>query len=236
MNQFPGVLGRKLGSTQIFKADGNVANCAVVEAAPCMVIGHRTMEKDGYTAVILGFGKRKAQRTTKPQAGQFKKAGVEPQQHVKEFRLDGKLLEMYPVGQAVDLTAVFKEGQIVDVQGKTRGRGFTGVVRRWGFAGGVQTHGTHEYRRHGGSIGTNMTPGRTLPNLKMPGHYGAENWSTLNVKIARIDVERGLLLIEGGVPGSRNSIVIVRGAVKRNGGKDKPKVSQIQGKKGSKQA
>jgi large subunit ribosomal protein L3 len=235
MNQYPGVLGRKLGSTQIFKADGNVANVAVVEAAPCMVLGHRTVEKDGYSALVLGFGKRKASRTNKAMAGQFKKAGVDAMQHVKEFRLKAEEVAKYPVGQAVDLTAVFKEGQIVDVQGKTRGRGFTGVVRRWSFAGGVQTHGTHEYRRHGGSIGTNMTPGRTLPNLKMPGHYGAENWSTLNVKIAKIDVERGLLLIEGGVPGARNSIVIVRGAVKRNGGKDAPKVSQIQGKKGKQQ-
>ncbi|MEO7097556.1 MAG: 50S ribosomal protein L3 [Polyangiales bacterium] len=233
MNQYPGVLGRKLGSTQIFKADGNVANVAVVEAAPCMVVGHRTMEKDGYSAVVLGLGKRKASRTNKAMAGAFKKAGVEPQQHVKEFRLAAEEVAKYAVGTAIDLTAVFQEGQIVDVQGKTRGRGFTGVVRRWGFAGGVQTHGTHEYRRHGGSIGTNMTPGRTLPNLKMPGHYGAENWSTLNVKIAKIDVERGLLLIEGGVPGSRNSIVIVRGAVKRKGGKDIAKNTQVQGKKGS---
>ncbi len=221
MNQYPGVLGRKLGSTQVFKADGNVANCAVVEASPCVVVGHRTKEKDGYTAVVLGFGKRKAARTNKPQAGQFKKAGVEPQQHVKEFRLPAEELAKYTIGTVVDLTAVFTEGQIVDVQGRTRGRGFTGVVRRWAFAGGVQTHGTHEYRRHGGSIGTNMTPGRTLPNIKMGGHYGDENWSTLNLKIVKIDTERGLLLIEGGVPGSRNSIVIVRGAVKKMGGKPK---------------
>ena len=221
MNQHPGVLGKKLGSTQIFKADGNVVACAVIEAAPCMVVGHRTKEKDGYSALVLGLGKRKASRITKPLAGQYKKAGVEAPQHVKEFRLSAEEVAKYPVGQAIDLTAVFKEGQFVDVQGTTRGRGFSGVVRRWSMAGAVQTHGTHEYRRHGGSIGTNMTPGRTLPNLKMPGHYGAETLSVLNLRVARIDTERGLLLIEGGVPGSRNSIVVVRGAVKRVGGMPK---------------
>ena len=220
MNQHPGVLGRKLGSTQFFKADGNVAACAVIEASPCVVVGARTVEKDGYSALIVGFGVRKKQRVTKPLAGQYKKVGVDPMQHVKEFRLPAEEVAKYPLGKAIDLTAVFTEGQFVDVQGSTRGRGFTGVVRRWGFAGFVQTHGTHEYRRHGGSIGTNMTPGRTLPNIKMGGHYGDETHSVLNLKIAKIDVERGLLLIEGGVPGSRNSIVTVRGAVKKkNGGK-----------------
>ncbi len=221
MNQHPGVLGRKLGSTQIFDAEGNVQGCAVIEAAPCVVVGHRTQEKDGYTAVILGFGKRKETRTKKPLAGQFKKAGVSPQQHVKELRVSAADLEKYPQGKPVDLNVVFQVGQFVDVQGRTRGRGFTGVMRRWSFAGGVGSHGTHEYFRHGGSIGTNMTPGRTLPNLKMGGHYGDETVSALNLRIAKIDAENGLLLVEGGVPGSRNSIVVVRGAVKRLGGKPK---------------
>jgi large subunit ribosomal protein L3 len=220
MNTNPGLLGRKLGSTQIFKADGNVAACAVIEASPCVVVGHRTAEKDGYTAVILGFGKRKASRTNKPMEGHFKKAGVEPMQHVKEFRVAGDQLANFPVGKPVELDAVFQEGQFVDVQGRTRGRGFTGVMRRWNFAGNVQTHGTHEYRRHGGSIGTNMTPGRTLPNLKMGGHYGDETLSVQNLRIVKIDKERGLLLIEGGVPGARNSIVTVRGGNKKpNAGK-----------------
>jgi large subunit ribosomal protein L3 len=148
--------------------------------------------------------------------GQFKKAGVEPQQHVKELRMPEAELAKYPVGQAVDLNAIFSAGQFVDVQARTRGRGFSGVVRRWSMAGFVQTHGTHEYRRHGGSIGTNMTPGRTLPNLKMPGQYGDETVTILNQKIARVDSENGLILIEGGIPGSRNMIVTVRGAVKKH--------------------
>jgi large subunit ribosomal protein L3 len=223
MNHHFGVLGKKLGSTSIFKADGNIVNVAVVEAAPCYVVGHRTTEKDGYSAIVLGLGVRKASRTTKPMAGQFKKAGVEPQQHVKEFRLPAEEVAKHAIGSVIDLTTAFQEGQFVDVQGKTRGRGFTGVMRRWSFAGGVGSHGTHEYFRHGGSIGTNMTPGRTLPNIKMSGHYGDETTTMLNCKIVKIDAERGLLLIEGGLPGSRNAIVTVRGAVKKMGGLPKKK-------------
>ena len=219
MNKHPGVIGRKLGSTQIFTASGDCVACAVIEAGPNVVVGHRTLEKDGYSALVLGFGKRRAQSTNKPLAGQFKKVGVEPMQHVKEFRVSADVVAAHPVGSTVKLDAVFQEGQFVDVAGKTRGRGFQGVVRRWSMAGMVQTHGTHEYRRHGGSIGTNMTPGRTLPNLKMPGHYGDERLSILNQKIVKIDAEKNLLLIEGGVPGARNSIVAVRGANKKNGGK-----------------
>jgi large subunit ribosomal protein L3 len=109
---------------------------------------------------------------------------------------------------------MFQPGQIVDAQGKTRGRGFSGVVRRWSFAGFVQTHGTHEYRRHGGSIGTNMTPGRTLPNIKMPGQYGNETVSVLNLKVARVDSDKHLLMVEGGIPGSKNALVTVRHGVK----------------------
>jgi len=220
MNHHPGVLGRKLGSTQVFGDDGNVVACSVIEAAPCVVVGHRTKEKDGYTAIVLGFGKKKASRIRKPVAGQFKKANVEPMQHVKEFRLAEAELANYAVGSTVDLTKAFTVGQRVDVQGRTRGRGFTGVVRRWAFAGGVQTHGTHEYRRHGGSIGTNMTPGRTLPGLKMPGQYGNETVTAHNLKVARLIVEDDLVLIEGAVPGPKNQLVVVRGAIKKkNAGK-----------------
>jgi large subunit ribosomal protein L3 len=220
MNQNPGVIGRKLGSTQVYLPNGDLVAVSVIEAGPNVVVGHRTKEKDGYSALVLGFGKRKAQRTTKPLAGQFKKAGVEPMQHVREFRVAAEVVAAHPVGSTVKLDAIFSEGQIVDVQGKTRGRGFTGVVRRWSFAGFVQTHGTHEYRRHGGSIGTNMTPGRTLPNVKMPGHYGDEQLTVLNQRLIKVDVEKNLLLVEGGVPGARNSIVAVRGAVKKkNAGK-----------------
>jgi large subunit ribosomal protein L3 len=152
--------------------------------------------------------------------GQFKKISMAPKRWVRELRLPAEQVAKFEVGQKLPLDQVFEVGQFVDAQGITRGRGFSGVVRRWSFAGGVQSHGTHEYRRHGGSIGTNMTPGRTLPGLKMPGQYGNETVTALNLKVARLMVDDDLLLIEGAVPGAKNQLVTVRGAVKKkNAGK-----------------
>ncbi|MEO8799142.1 MAG: 50S ribosomal protein L3 [Polyangiaceae bacterium] len=215
MNQQPGVYGKKLGMTQIFAEDGNVQRVTVVETGPLVVVGKRTKEKDGYTALVVGLGEKKEHRTNKPLAGAFKKANVTPKQTVKELRVGEEFAGKYEVGQTIKLDEVFEVGKFVDARGTTRGRGFSGVMRRWSFAGGVGSHGTHEYFRHGGSIGTNMTPGRTLPNLKMPGQYGNETLSILNLKIAKVDVEKHLLLIEGGVPGSKNGIVLIRHAVKK---------------------
>ncbi len=178
MNQNPGVYGYKLGNTQLFAADGTVQRVTVIEAGPVTVLAKRTPEKDGYSALVLGLGERKEKHTNKPRAGVFKKTfNTTPKKVVKELRVPAEYAATIEVGQTLKLDELFQPGQKVDAQGTTRGRGFTGVVRRWSFAGFVQTHGTHEYRRHGGSIGTNMTPGRTLPNLKMPGHYGAEKLS-----------------------------------------------------------
>lgn len=214
MNQNPGVFGRKLGNTQFFADDGTVRRVTVIEAGPCTVVAKRTQEKDGYSALVIGLGERKEKHTRKPQVGFYKKSGQTPKRLLKEIRVPAEFAANYEVGQVVKLDDVFKEGDLVDAKGVTRGRGFTGVVRRWAFAGFVQTHGTHEYRRHGGSIGTNMTPGRTLPNLKMPGQYGNEAVSILNLRIAKIDAEKHLLMVEGGVPGSKGSVVLVRKAVK----------------------
>jgi len=222
VNTNHGIIGKKLGMTQLFSEDGTVVRCSVIES-DLTVIGKRTKEKDGYDALIVGLGERKEKHTTKPLAGQYKKAGQTPKQFVRELRLDPEVVAKYEVGGKVKLDEVFELGQFVDVQGKTRGRGFTGVMRRWSFAGAVTSHGTHEYKRHGGSIGTNMTPGRTLPGLKMPGQYGNETVSVLNLKVAKILPEESLLLIEGGVPGPRNCVVLVRGAVKKRGGKPKAK-------------
>jgi large subunit ribosomal protein L3 len=133
---------------------------------------------------------------------------------VQELRCEPDFAAKYEVGATMKLDEIFQVGQRVDARGTTRGRGFTGVMRRWNFSGNVDTHGTHEYRRHGGSIGTNMTPGRTLPNLKMGGQYGNETVSMLNIKVAQVDAEKHLLLLEGGVPGARNGLVLVRSAVK----------------------
>jgi large subunit ribosomal protein L3 len=215
MNQNPGVYGRKLGCTQLFTEDGSIQRVTIIEAGPLMVLGKRTKEKDGYVALVVGLDERKEKHTTKPMAGYFKKAGTTPKRVVKEIRCSEEFVGKFEIGAQVKLDQVFEAGQLVDARGTTRGRGFTGVMRRWNFAGaGSDTHGTHEYRRHGGSIGTNMTPGRTLPNLKMGGQYGNETVSVLNLKLAKIDVEKNLLIIEGAVPGTKNGLVLVRTAVK----------------------
>jgi large subunit ribosomal protein L3 len=215
MNINHGVYGRKLGFTQIFTEDGTVQRVTVIEAGPITIVGKRTKEKDGYTALILGLEERKEKHTNKPLAGYYKKANTTPKRILKELRVTEEVAAKYEAGATLKLDEVFKAGEFVDARGTTRGRGFSGVMRRWSFAGGVGSHGTHEYFRHGGSIGTNMTPGRTLPNLKMPGQYGNETVSVLNLKIARVDAEKHLLLIEGGIPGSKNGIVLIRHAVKK---------------------
>jgi large subunit ribosomal protein L3 len=221
MNLNPGVIGKKIGMTQIFDPKGEVIRCTVVHA-PCVVIGKRTLEKDGYDALILGLGDKKASRANKPLAGQFKKANQEPKQFIRELRSAADHVAKFEVGQKIAVDQIFEVGQHIDAQGVTRGRGFTGVMRRWNMAGGVNSHGTHEYFRHGGSIGTNMTPGRTLPGLKMPGQYGNELHTVHNLKVARLMPEDDLVLIDGAVPGSKDGLVAVRGAIKKkNAGKKK---------------
>lgn len=228
MNTNPGILGKKLGCTQIFKDDGTVIPVTVVEAGPCVVVSKRTIEKDGYSALQLGFGERREKVIPKPERGHFLKHGIQGRKVVnkkgrevvyfprvvRELRLPPEEVARFEVGQTITVSDVLKEGQYVDVTGITRGRGFSGVFRRHNFAGFVSTHGTHEYKRHGGSIGTNMTPGRTLPGLRMPGHYGNERCTILNLKVAKIIPDQNLVLIQGAVPGARNSTVLVRGAVK----------------------
>jgi large subunit ribosomal protein L3 len=222
MNTHPGLIGKKLGNTQLFKEDGDVVRVTVIKVGPCTVLGKRTLEKDAYSALILGFEDKREQLVNKPEAGFFKKAGVSAKRVVREFRLPEEVVAKYEIGQSLKPSEVFETGQHVDVCGQTKGRGFTGVMKRWNFSGaGSAGHGTHEYKRHGGSIGTNMTPGRTLPGLKMPGQYGNERVTILNLKVARVMDEEQLLLIEGSVPGSRNGYVTVRGAVKKHGGVQK---------------
>lgn len=220
MNQHPGVIGRKLGMTQIFQDDGTVVPCTVIEAAP-LVVGKRTAEKDGYDALVLGLEDAKDKHTRKPVAGSFKKAGVPVKRVVRELRCSAEHAAKFEVGKPIPLADVFEVGQFVDVQGTMRGRGFSGVVRRHHFAGHVQTHGTHEYRRHGGSIGQRKTPGRTFPGMRMPGQHGNWTVSVMNQKIVKIVPEQNLVLVGGGVPGARNSLVLVRGASRKGGGKAK---------------
>lgn len=214
MNTRPGIIGTKLGYTQYFSETGDVVRCTVIKAE-VTVLAKRTKEKDGYTALVLGMGDIKEKHLTKADIGTFKKMGQAPKRTVQELRCEEEFAAKYEPGQAMKLDEIFEVGQRVDTQGTTKGRGYTGVMRRWNFAGFPRAHGTHEYQRHGGSIGTNMTPGRTLPNIKMPGHYGDETVSMQNVRLSRIDVEKGLLMIQGGVPGAKNSVVLVRHPAKK---------------------
>ena len=219
MNTHPGLIGKKLGNTQIFEEDGNVTRVTVVEVGPCTVLGKRTVEKDGYTALVLGFGQKREKLVKKPEAGQFAKLGKPAVRTIRELRMTPEDVAKFEVGAVVKPSDVFAQGQFVDVAGLTRGRGFTGVMRRWNFRGsGTKTHGTHEYQRHGGAIGTNMTPGRTLPNLKMPGQYGSERVTIQNQKIARVLDDQWILLIAGAVPGPKGGLVTVRGAAKKKDG------------------
>lgn len=220
MNTYPGLIGKKLGNTQVFEDDGNVRRVTVVEVGPCTVLGKRTEEKDGYSALIVGLGDKREKLVNKPEAGFFKKTGQKASRTIRELRLSPEDVAKYEVGAVLKPSDHFSAGQLVDVSGQTKGRGFTGVMVRWNFKGSATaTHGTHEYQRHGGAIGTNMTPGRTLPNLKMPGQYGDEKVTIQNLKVIRVLDDKFMLLIEGAVPGHRNAVVTVRGAIKKRGGK-----------------
>jgi large subunit ribosomal protein L3 len=215
MNKNLGLIGKKLGNTQIFDADGMVHRVTAIECGPCTVVGKRLQERDGYTALIIGWGEKREKSVTKPEAGFFKNIGQKAALEVQEFRLPAELVAKYEVGQLIKPSEIFAEGQLVDVCGDSKGRGFTGVMKRHNFKGSrTASHGTHEYQRHGGAIGTNMTPGRVFPGLKMPGQHGNKRNTVLNLRVAKVLDEQNMVLVEGGVPGSRNAFVTVRGAVK----------------------
>lgn len=208
-----GLIGKKIGMTQVFTADGTMVPVTVIDATSCMVVGKRTPEKDKYSAVTLGFGEMKEGRLNKPQAGAVKKSGAKARRHVREFRVTPEELGGMNVGDEVKVD-MFSKGQLVDVTGITKGRGFQGVMKRWSFAGFAQTHGTHEYRRHPGAVGQRKTPGRVYPNKKMPGHYGVDKVTTQNLTVVDVVPEKGLLLVQGAIPGHNDGIVYVRPAVK----------------------
>jgi large subunit ribosomal protein L3 len=216
MNTNLGLLGRKLGCTQVFSDDGTVVGVTVVEAGPCVVLAKRSEDKHGYTALQLGFGEKRKKHVRKPEAGTFDKLALDKTpRFVREFRVPAEIADKYEVGQKLTAADVFTAGQKVDVSGLSKGRGFTGVMRRHNFKGaGTDSHGTHEYRRHGGSIGQNMTPGRTFPNMGMPGRHGGKRSTVLSLTVAKVLADENIVLIAGGVPGPRSGVVAIRTAVK----------------------
>lgn len=209
-----GLIGKKAGMTQIFNAEGNAVPVTVIDMTSVEVVGKRTMEKDKYTAVILGMNDAKEKHLTKAQVGSFKKAGAHLKRVVREFRVDAAQLDGFTVGEHVKVDTFFKMGELVDVTGITKGRGFQGVMKRWNFRGFGQTHGTHEYRRHPGAIGQRKTPGRVYPNKHLPGHYGVETVTTQNMEVVGLHPEKNLILIKGGVAGSNDGLVVIKPAVK----------------------
>src|SRR5213080_3262441 len=215
-----GLIARKLGMTRVFTGEGNHVAVTVLRVANCQVVAQRTQETDGYTALQLGVGAAKVKNVTKPQRGHFAKAKVEPKARLAEFRVSEDAL----VDVGAEITAAhFVPGQYVDVTGTSIGKGFAGGMKRWNFGGLRATHGVSISHRSIGSTGGRQDPGKTFKNKKMPGHMGVDKVTTLNLKVVQTDVERGLILVEGAVPGAKGGWITVRDAVKKNLPKEAPK-------------
>ena len=209
--QIKGVLGTKLGMTQVFNDQGKVVPVTVVAAGPCVVTAVRTAPQDGYAAVQLGYGEIDPRRVTKPVAGHFAKAGVTPRRYLVELRTDDA--DQYTLGQEVT-AETFTPGELVDVTARSKGKGFAGVMKRHGFRGLGASHGTQRKHRAPGSIGGCATPGRVFKGLRMAGRMGGVRTTAPNLTLHGVDADRGLLLIKGAVPGPSGGLVLVRSAVK----------------------
>jgi len=207
------LLCRKMGNTQIFMESGQCVPVTVLQADSNTVVQKKSADKDGYSALQLGFGKRRPSRTSSPQAGHFRNAGVAPVQFLSECRISEEEAAAYEVGQEVKFD-VFEVGQKVDVTGTSKGRGTAGVVKRHNFSIKRRTHGTHENTRHGGAIGAGSYPGRVLKGMRMPGRMGNEKVTARNLEVVRVDPGAGLLYVKGSVPGHRNAIVRIRPTTK----------------------
>jgi large subunit ribosomal protein L3 len=204
-----GIVGRKAGMSRIFTADGASIPVTLIEATPNRITQIKTVETDGYTAVQVTAGDKRASLVNKPEGGHFAKAKVSPGRGLWEFRVEAKDLGAYEVGAEIKAD-VFAVGQKVDVQGVTKGKGFQGTIKRWNFTMGDATHGNSLSHRSPGSIGQRQTPGRVFPGKKMSGHMGAEVLSVQNLEVVKVDVERGLIAIRGAVPGAPGGDVVVR--------------------------
>lgn len=206
-----GLIGKKIGMTQLFDENGKVIPVTVVEAGPCTVIKKKTVESDGYEAIQVGFGDVKVQRVNKPDAGQFKKANVAPKKVLKEFRLES--IEDFNVGDALKAD-VFAVGDRVDVVGTSKGKGTAGAIKRWNFSRLKETHGTGPNARHAGSLGMCSDPSRVFKGKKLAGHLGAERVTIQNLDVVKVDVENNLIAIKGAIPGPKGGIVVLADTVK----------------------
>ena len=205
-----GLIGKKIGMTQLFDENGKVIPVTVVEAGPCTVVQKKTIENDGYAAVQVGYGDVKVTKVNKPMAGHFKKADVAPKKVLKEFRLADT--ESVNVGDILKAD-IFAVGDRVDVVGTSKGKGTAGVIKRWNFSRLKETHGTGPVHRHGGSLGV-INPARIFKGKKMAGHLGAEKVTVQNLDIVKVDVENNLIAIKGAIPGPKNGIVVIADSVK----------------------
>ena len=200
-----GLIGRKIGMTQLFDEKGDVVPVTVVEAGPCTVTEIRTSERDGYTALQLGFGTNKEKRFTKPYLGQFTKRNLPPSRHLREFRISD--VSAFTLGQTLN-ASVFEKGEHVDVEGTTKGRGFAGIIKRHGFKGGHASHGP-TMGREPGSIGSSAYPSRVIKGKRLPGRMGGKPLTSKNLLVAGVDAEQNVLLVRGAIPGPTNGLVFI---------------------------
>ena len=207
-----GIVGKKLGMTQLFDANGNVVPVTVIEAGPCVISQKKTIENDGYEAVQIGYGDLKANKVNKPMKGHFAKGDVAPKKVLREFRFDD--ISAMNVGDIIKAD-VFAEGDTVDVRGTSKGKGYAGVVKRWNFGRLKESHGTGPVHRHAGSLGACSDPSRIYKGKKLAGHLGAERVTIQNLDVVKVDAENNLIAIKGAIPGPKKGIVMVVNSVKK---------------------
>lgn len=209
------LVGKKIGMTQLFDESGKVIPVSIIQAGPCRVLEKKSaVGKDRYSAIKLGFEEVAARKLRKPEAGYFAKLGIEPLRYIREVRVPEEQIPEIEVGAVVGV-GIFEPGDYVNVTGNIKGRGFSGVMKRWRFRGKRASHGTHTYFRHGGSVGSHTWPGRIWKGKKMPGHYGGTRKTIENLLVVKVVPERNLLLVKGAIPGHKNSLVLVKSALKK---------------------
>jgi len=201
-----GLIGKKIGMTQLFGESGEAIPVTIIKAGPCSIVQKKTEDKDGYKAVQLGFEDKKENGVNKPRRGHFAKVGVTPKRMLKEFRADD--IDVYEAGKEIKVD-IFKEKDLVNITGVSKGKGFSGVMKRWGFAGGPASHGTHKWHRRPGSIGSSAYPSRVFKGKKMAGRVGAEQVTCRNLRVIKVDLDQSLLLVKGAVPGCNGGYLII---------------------------